>query len=84
MRRAVATLACSLLALGGLATLSPAAAAHPGHDHPAAPPPDSPFQKVVLDDSPGEPMDLAVLPDGRVLHVTRARAMSGCTIRTPA
>ena len=36
-----------------------------------APPPDSQFQKVVIDDSPGEPMDLAVLPDGRVLHVTR-------------
>ena len=35
------------------------------------PPPDSQFQKVVIDDSPGEPMDLAVLPDGRVLHVTR-------------
>ena len=36
-----------------------------------APPPDSSFQKVVIDDSPGEPMDLAVMPDGRVLHVTR-------------
>ncbi|WP_083666025.1 PQQ-dependent sugar dehydrogenase [Saccharomonospora sp. CUA-673] len=36
-----------------------------------APPPDSEFQKVVLDDTPGEPMDLAVLPDGRVLHTTR-------------
>jgi glucose/arabinose dehydrogenase len=35
------------------------------------PPPDSSFQKVVIDDSPGEPMDLAVMPDGRVLHVTR-------------
>src|SRR5687768_14909296 len=35
------------------------------------PPPDSEFQKVVIDDSPGEPMDLAVMPDGRVLHVTR-------------
>ena len=35
------------------------------------PPPDSPFQKVVIDDTPGEPMDLAVLPDGSVLHVTR-------------
>jgi cytochrome c len=35
------------------------------------PPPDSQFQKVVIDDTPGEPMDLAVLPDGRVLHVTR-------------
>ncbi|MFG3577644.1 PQQ-dependent sugar dehydrogenase [Micromonospora chersina] len=38
----------------------------------AAPPPDSEFQKVTLNDTPGEPMDLAVLPDNRVLHVTRA------------
>src|SRR3954468_22313468 len=29
------------------------------------------FQKVVLDDTPGEPMNLAVLPDLRVLHTTR-------------
>jgi cytochrome c len=36
-----------------------------------SPPPDSSFDKVVLDQTPGEPMDLAVLPDGRVLHVTR-------------
>jgi cytochrome c len=35
------------------------------------PPPDSHFDKVVLDQTPGEPMDLAPLPDGRVLHVTR-------------
>ncbi|MEU8394425.1 PQQ-dependent sugar dehydrogenase [Nonomuraea sp. NPDC048892] len=37
----------------------------------AAPPPDSQFQKVTLNDNPGEPMDLAVLPDSRVLHTTR-------------
>ena len=36
-----------------------------------APPPDAQFDKVVLDQTPGEPMDIAVLPDGRVLHVTR-------------
>lgn len=36
-----------------------------------APPSDSEFQKVTLNDSPGEPMDLAVLPDGSVLHATR-------------
>ncbi|MGV9385176.1 PQQ-dependent sugar dehydrogenase [Nonomuraea sp. NPDC003707] len=36
-----------------------------------APPPDSDFQKVTLNDNPGEPMDLAVLPDSRVLHTTR-------------
>ncbi len=32
---------------------------------------DSSFQKVTLNDSPGEPMGLAVLPDGRVLHTDR-------------
>src|SRR4051795_10335180 len=31
----------------------------------------SSFEKVILDDYPGEPMNLAVLPDGRVLHTTR-------------
>jgi cytochrome c len=36
-----------------------------------APPPDSEFQKVTLNHTPGEPMDLAVLPDGRVLSTTR-------------
>jgi cytochrome c len=37
-----------------------------------SPPPDSQFQKVVIDATPGEPMDLAVLPDGRVLHTERS------------
>ncbi|EHR50251.1 glucose/sorbosone dehydrogenase [Saccharomonospora marina XMU15] len=37
-----------------------------------APPADTEFQKVTLNDSPGEPIDLAVVPDGRVLHTTRA------------
>ncbi len=40
-----------------------------------APPPDGEFQKVTLNDSPGEPMDLAVLPDGSVLHGTRNGAI---------
>ena len=37
-----------------------------------APPPDSQFQKVAIDQTPGEPIDLAVLPDGRVLHTERS------------
>ncbi|HET6529927.1 MAG TPA: PQQ-dependent sugar dehydrogenase, partial [Actinoplanes sp.] len=37
----------------------------------AALPPDSDFQKVTLNDYPGEPMALAVLPDRRVLHTAR-------------
>ena len=36
-----------------------------------SPPPDSNFDKVVLDQTPGEPMDVALLPDGSVLHATR-------------
>ncbi|WP_245833759.1 PQQ-dependent sugar dehydrogenase [Streptomyces aidingensis] len=54
----------------------PTSAAHDGHDHGDDPGAGAPatedFQKVVLNDTPGEPMDLAVLPDGRVLHTTRA------------
>ena len=34
-------------------------------------PDQSHFQKVTLNDRPGEPMSLAVLPDGRVLHAAR-------------
>jgi glucose/arabinose dehydrogenase len=37
----------------------------------AEPPADSNFQKVTLDDFPGEPIALAVLPDRRVLHTAR-------------
>jgi cytochrome c len=37
----------------------------------AEPPPDANFQKVTLDDFPGEPIALAVLPDRRVLHTAR-------------
>ncbi len=36
-----------------------------------APPDQSAFQKVTLNDRPGEPISLAVLPDGRVLHTAR-------------
>jgi cytochrome c len=49
--------------------LTVAAATFLGADD--APPPDSDFQKVTLDDFPGEPIALAVLPDRRVLHTAR-------------
>jgi cytochrome c len=39
--------------------------------HSTTPPMASPFRKVTLDDEPGEPIALAVLPDRRVLHTTR-------------
>src|SRR5215207_10685013 len=57
--------ACLLVAIGVLLATPSVAAAQAG------PPPDSEFEKVTLNDFPGEPMDLAVLPDGRVLHTTR-------------
>ncbi|MFF5218010.1 PQQ-dependent sugar dehydrogenase [Micromonospora sp. NPDC000442] len=69
------------LAVAGLTTITlvaPPASSMAAPTTPTAapatttPPPDTAFQKVTLNDRPGEPMDLAVLPDGRVLHVTRA------------
>ncbi|MBQ1016119.1 glycosyl hydrolase, partial [Micromonospora sp. M51] len=54
-----------LLVTAGLAVPPSAAAAAP------AAPPDSSFQKVTLNDFPGEPISLAVLPDLRVLHTSR-------------
>jgi len=53
--------------VAGALTVQPSVAAPTS----PAPPPDSSFQKVTLNDRPGEPMDLAVLPDGRVLHTAR-------------
>src|SRR5919106_2710316 len=57
--------ACTFVALAAMLALPSVATAQAG------PPPDSEFEKVTLNDLPGEPMDLAVLPDGRVLHTTR-------------
>ena len=65
MRRTTALFAALLLAITG-SIASPASAGAP-----AGPPPDSDFQKVTLNDFPGEPISLAVLPDNRVLHTAR-------------
>ncbi|MGP4111375.1 PQQ-dependent sugar dehydrogenase [Streptomyces sp. 4N509B] len=64
-------LAAAGLTLAALLAPPGTAAAHGGHE-PGEPPADSAFQKVILNDTPGEPIDLTVLPDGRVLHTTRA------------
>jgi glucose/arabinose dehydrogenase len=53
-------------------SVTPTAIAHEGHGDTKAPPPSKQFQKVTLNSRPGEPLDLAVLPDGDVLHTTRA------------
>jgi glucose/arabinose dehydrogenase len=42
-----------------------------GSDDSVVAPADASFQKVTLNGAPGEPMGLAVLPDGRVLHTAR-------------
>src|SRR5918998_3805734 len=65
MRKA-ATAACLVTVLGGLSGLPSAAVGQSG-----TPPSAAKFQKVTLNDRPGEPMSLAVLPDGRVLHTAR-------------
>jgi cytochrome c len=65
-----AVLAVAAATLGGLLAAPPIAQAARGL--PAAdPPPAERFQKVTLNDEPGEPMSLAVLPDRRVLHSAR-------------
>jgi glucose/arabinose dehydrogenase len=62
------------LAAGALVTsrteCGSATAAAPRATEPAAPPDDA-IQKVTLNDRTGEPMDLAVLPNGDVLRTTR-------------
>ena len=63
MRKAVVP-ACLVAAF---CALPAAAAAQGGGEPPLA----SQFEKVTLNDRPGEPMSLAVLPDRRVLHTAR-------------
>jgi cytochrome c len=65
-----AVLLCAAVTLGGLLAAPPVATAARGV--PANPPPDQArWQKVTLNDNPGEPMSIAVLPDRRVLHSAR-------------
>ncbi|MCF6377943.1 PQQ-dependent sugar dehydrogenase [Nocardioides KLBMP 9356] len=71
LRSGIAVAAGAALCLPLLATL-PAATAHEGHSDTKKAPSSRQFQKVTLNDRPGEPLDLAVLPDGDVLHTTRA------------
>ena len=69
MRRA-AMVACSITALAAPVAFSGLAGAQDtGSD--SRFPDQSHFQKVTLNDRPGEPMSLAVLPNGRVLHSAR-------------
>jgi len=65
----VAVLTATFAGLAGLTSLP--ASAHPGHEPDPVPADQTAFQKVTLNDRPGEPMSLAVLPDLRVLHTAR-------------
>ena len=67
--RTALVLAATAAGLAGISALP--AAAHPGHEPPPVPADQTAFQKVTLNDRPGEPMSLAVLPDLRVLHTAR-------------
>ncbi|HSK28231.1 MAG TPA: PQQ-dependent sugar dehydrogenase [Jiangellales bacterium] len=69
------------LPLAALATAGPAAA-HPGHPedepHPSAAETATDwnnYEKILLTKDTGEPIDLAVLPDSRVLHTARNGAV---------
>ncbi|WP_428965349.1 PQQ-dependent sugar dehydrogenase [Micromonospora fluostatini] len=69
MTNRIAALSVLVLVAAGLAVpVAPAGATAP--DKAAAPNGDR-FQKVTLNDFPGEPISLAVLPDLRVLHTSR-------------
>ncbi|WP_440900441.1 PQQ-dependent sugar dehydrogenase, partial [Actinosynnema sp.] len=69
-RGTTAGIAALGLAVTGVAAATGSASAAPADLAPL--PPDSYFDKVTIDRTPGEPIDLAVLPDSRVLHTTRA------------
>ncbi|MFD7894482.1 carbohydrate-binding protein [Streptomyces sp. NPDC059743] len=79
------TLSALLLAPGAAAAApqaaSPQAAASPKAA--AAPPPTSGFEKVKLDGGlqMGEPIELAVLPDQKVLYINRGTSASGGQVR---
>ncbi|GAA1015198.1 glycosyl hydrolase [Acrocarpospora pleiomorpha] len=73
LRRALSALLLPVLA--GTALAAPPAA--------AAPPPTSGFEKVKLDGglSMGEPIELSVLPDGKVLYINRGTSAGGGQVR---
>jgi glucose/arabinose dehydrogenase len=80
VRHTVAAVAAAALTLSALAAFPSVAAAHNGVDHAAEPGAGealdwSNYEKITLTKDTGEPIDLAVLPDGRVLHTARNGAV---------
>ncbi|WP_407561880.1 carbohydrate-binding protein [Streptomyces sp. 184] len=73
-RRSILSLLAALLALSAVLLAPPAA---------ADPPPTSGFEKVQLDGGleMGEPIELAVLPGGKVLYINRGTSAAGGQVR---
>ncbi|WP_193311515.1 PQQ-dependent sugar dehydrogenase [Georgenia satyanarayanai] len=76
LRRGVAAAVTGFLAVSGLVAAGVPATAHDGVDHDAEPGAEaaldwSNYEKVTLTKDVGEPIDMAILPDGRVLHTAR-------------
>jgi glucose/arabinose dehydrogenase/PKD repeat protein len=75
-RRVTAALAAGALALTGVAASVAPAVAHDGVDHGTEAGADaaldwSNYERVLLTKDVGEPIDMAILPDSRVLHTAR-------------
>ncbi len=75
-RRVTAALAAGALALTGLGAVTAPAVAHDGIDHETEPGAEAAldwtnYERVLLTKDVGEPIDLAILPDSRVLHTAR-------------
>ncbi|MFJ2558205.1 MULTISPECIES: PQQ-dependent sugar dehydrogenase [unclassified Streptomyces] len=68
LRRLMAGVLLTALPALGLVGLAPAAQAHENHEHALD---WANYEKVTLTKDTGEPIDLAVLPDSRVLHTAR-------------
>ncbi|MEW1719337.1 PQQ-dependent sugar dehydrogenase [Streptomyces sp. NPDC093109] len=68
LRRLVAGVLLTALPALGLTALAPVAQAHENHEHALD---WANYEKVTLTKDTGEPIDLAVLPDSRVLHTAR-------------
>src|SRR5690606_14956467 len=76
LRRGVAAAVTGFLTVSGLVAAGVPATAHDGVDHAAEPGAEaaldwSNYEKTTLTKDVGEPLDMAVLPDGRVLHTAR-------------
>ncbi|MEV0040134.1 PQQ-dependent sugar dehydrogenase [Streptomyces sp. NPDC050804] len=68
LRRLISGVLLAAMPALGMVALAPAAQAHDGHEHALD---WANYEKVTLTKDTGEPIDLAVMPDNRVLHTAR-------------